>query len=941
MKRFLAVLAVVCLAAFLLAPVASADFGFEDVDLTFTGPDGSTTMQAGSHPFAATFKLDLNTAEDPESGEEVPEGAVKDLTIELPPGFIGSIDSVPYCSSADFLEVVAASLPACPNSSVVGTSTAHVEIETPPPGNLNSPVYALAPPPGVAAKFGFIAFSVPVTIEATINPNPPYNIISKVSNIAQVALFYGSKTTLWGVPADPAHDPIRGSCLAEESGEEIGSNGNCPVNIPEKPFLTLPRSCSGPLTTIFEALAWNTGEEAIGFAETHDGSEPPNPLGMSGCSKLGFAPQLGAQPTTDQAESPTGLNVNVDVNDEGLINPSGIAQSDIEKAVVTLPEGVTINPSQAEGLATCSEEELQGETVNSEPGEGCPQASKVGTVEAETPLAPGELLKGSVFVATPYENPFDSLIAIYITVKDPKLGVVVRLAGEVEPDPETGQLITTVDEIPQVPVSHFRFHFREGGRSPLVTPPSCGTYTTTAEFTPSANPAKVFTTTSSFQITRGVGGGSCPPAGAPPFVPGFEAGTINNNAGSYSPFYMRLTRRDGDQDLTKFSATLPPGMVAKLAGVSQCPGAAIANARAKTGKQELASPSCPASSQIGRVLGGAGVGSQLTYVPGKLYLSGPLNGAPLSVVAIVPAVAGPFDVGNVVTQVALQVDPRSAEVRVDGSRSDPLPHILAGIPLKVRDIRVYADRPSFTLNPTNCDPFKVGAEIWGGGSDVFSAADDSPVNRFEPFQAANCASLGFKPALSFGLKGGTKRGGHPKLKIVLAPRPGDANLSGLVFRLPHSAFLDQAHIRTICTRVQFAAKSCPAGSVYGHVRAFTPLLDQPLEGPVYLRSSNHNLPDAVAALHGLVDFEAVGRIDSLHGGIRVNVEGIPDAPISKVVVDMQGGKKGLIINSRDLCARSSKADVQMSAQNAKRHNAKPPVKAGCGASGKAPRHQRG
>jgi hypothetical protein len=279
--------------------------------------------------------------------------------------------------------------------------------------------------------------------------------------------------------------------------------------------------------------------------------------------------------------------------------------------------------------------------------------------------------------------------------------------------------------------------------------------------------------------------------------------------------------------------------------------------------------------------------------------------------------------------VALRVDPRSGQVQVDGAASDPIPHILAGIPLKVRDIRVHADRPDFTLNPTSCELFSVPAQLWGGGADVFSPADDAPVSLSERFQAANCAKLGFKPRLALRLRGGTERGAHPALRSVFRPRPKDANLSDLVLRLPRSAFLEQAHIRTICTRLQFAADSCPAGAVYGHAAAFTPLLDQPLKGPVYLRSSNHDLPDLVIGLHGLVDVEAVARIDSVKGGIRATFSDLPDAPIAKVTVEMQGGRKGLIVNSRDLCAKRSRALAKLSAHNGRRRNLRPLIRVSC------------
>jgi hypothetical protein len=392
--------------------------------------------------------------------------------------------------------------------------------------------------------------------------------------------------------------------------------------------------------------------------------------------------------------------------------------------------------------------------------------------------------------------------------------------------------------------------------------------------------------------------------------------------------------------MTRFSAILPPGVTGKLAGIAKCPEAAIAAAKAKSGRAELAAPSCPAASEIGRTTAGAGVGSQLTYVPGKLYLAGPVGGDPLSVIAITPAVAGPFDVGNVVLREALAVNPDTAEVEVDGSVSDPIPHILKGIPVKVREVRVLTDRPEFTLNPTDCSRSDTKATLFGSGLDPFNPADDGPVSLSARFQAANCASLGFEPRLAMRLKGGNRRGDHPAFTATLTSRGSeDANVERIVATLPRSAFLEQAHIRTICTRVQFAAAGgngtgCPAGAVYGTATVSTPLLDDPLTGPVYLRSSDHNLPDVVLALHGLVNVNLVGRIDSHKGGIRASFEGVPDQPFTQATLRMQGGKKGLIVNSRGLCARRSRTDARLTGQNGRRHNASPVVKpSGCAGKG--------
>ncbi len=931
MRRAISALGAALVLAALSAAPAAAEFGLSDMQVKFVEADGTPATQAGSHPFAMKVLFSVNTKEHPEKGGQVVDGAIRNLDIITPPGFVGNPTAVPRCETAEFLSTGEG----CADATALGTLTVEVggfgfgtaEKET-------VPIYNLRPSPGTAAKLGFVVAEVPTTVDVVPSPTHPYNVTSQLHNTPQITEVVSAETTLWGNPADPAHDSERGRCMLP-----LFPGTSCPANIPVKPFLTLPRSCGEPLITTFRALSWWSGDPLNpGPPAFFEGTAQTPPV--TGCSKLGFGPNMTVQPSTDRAESPTGLAVDLAISDPGLQNPNGAAHSDISDAFLTLPEGITANPSVAEGLVACYPHQLGAETLRSAPGEGCPQASKIGAIEAETPILEGTVFQGSLFIAaqddpsTPQpgaENPFDTLLAFYIVLKEPELGVLVKQAGKLEPDPFTGQLRSTLEDLPPFPLSEVRLRLREGGRSPLISPPACGTYTSEAMLTPSGDPASPLSVLSSFQINQDVGGGPCPPAGPPPFAPGLRAGSLNNNAASHTSFRMRFTRRDGDQDLTRFDATLPKGLVAKLAGVEKCSDAQIAQAKQKRGRQELASPSCPANSQIGNAKGGAGVGSQLTYVPGRLYLAGTFAGAPLSVVGIVPAVAGPFDVGTVVVRQALKVDPKTGEVTVDGAKSDPIPHILAGIPLRVRDIRVDVDRPQFTLNPTNCNPFATAAQIWGGGTQLFSSQDDAPVARSARFQAANCSRLGFKPRLSLTLKGGTSRGAHPALKSVYRPREGHANLAGLTLRLPRSAFLDQGHIRTICTRVQFAADNCPKGAIYGQATAFTPIFSEPLKGPAYLRSSDNNLPDLVFDLHGLVDIEVSARIDSVKGGIRATIEQVPDAPLTKVVTSFQGGKKGLVINSRDLCAGANRAKVQLKAQNGKRRSMNPVVKAnGCG-----------
>lgn len=939
------------------AASAQANFGLKEFDTYFAEADGSPAVQAGSHPYELVTTLAVNTVPDPKFGE-TPDEELKDLEVALPAGFAGDPGAMPTCSSEDFVtsrqgDAQTALTTLCPDNTAVGEVSAAAE----KPGRYyHAPVYNLEPGPGEVAKFGFVIFKLPIILSATVSPDPPHNIIAKISNVSQALRFYGSKFILWGNPSDPSHDPVRGSCLAtidEDSSPASPSRGNCPVSVPETAFLTMPRSCVGPVTAVPRLDSWQrpgvwvTGPASV----SHDDSIPPRPAGMTGCDRLGFAPHVSAKPTASSGESSSGLDFDLDVEDEGLTKPRSLAQSDIKKAVVTLPEGVTLNPSAAEGLSACTPADYARETVTSQPGEGCPLASKVGSVEVETPLLEGKLLRGSIYVAQPddptttrpgTENPFDSLVALYMVIKDPGLGLSVKLPGKVEIQEGTGQLVTTFDEIPQFPFAHFRFHFHSGERAPLVTPRGCGTYTTKALFTPWARPDEPYATSADFTITSGPGGGACR-SGAPPFTPGLEAGTINNVAGSYSPFTLRATRTDGEAELSRFSAVLPPGLTAKLAGVQLCGDREIAAAAAKTGRQEIASPSCPSGSAIGHVTVGAGVGPALTYAPGTVYLSGPYLGAPLSVVVDTPAVAGPFDLGNVVIRDPLRVDPFTAQVTADGS-TVAIPRILKGIPLRLRDLRINVDRQGFALNPTNCDAKQVGASAAGTGPAPLLDGE-TLASMAVHFQAADCQALAFKPKLKISLKGATKRAGHPALKAVVTyPQKGAyANIARAQVNLPHSEFLEQNNLNKTCTRPVLAEGKCPKSTIYGRAKAWTPLLDKPLQGYVYLVGGfGYKLPALVAELNGQIRVLLKGKVDSgPNQGIRNTFEAVPDAPVSRFVLEMKGGPKySLLVNSEDLCNKPQKAIARFTAQNGRVLHTKPVIGNDCRKKRKHKKHAK-
>ena len=935
---------------------APTPFGLEHFSIEAEQEGGAAALPppAGSHPFQLTTTIVANSGPQGGTGRSLRDhpsvaqpALPRNLRFTLPAGLVADATAVQTCEMAVFLTSSEADsrrgTNECPDQSAVGvTSVTLYEGGVFGLARLAVPVFNLPPAYGEPARLGFMIAGTPTVIDTAIDPTDSYRAIAEVRNIPQTIQFLASTTTIWGNPGSPAHDLSRGWKCSYTASYQLPGVCDEPeaAERREAPFLRMPVSCASPLGFDAAIEPWNV---ALGsLVDRSSSASPP----LTGCNREPFDPRISSALTSKLAANPSGLDLGIQMPNSGLKSPEegAVSEAQFKRAEVTLPEGVTINPSQAEGLAVCSEADYARERYDSGPGEGCPEASKIGSVQISTPLLT-EQASGAVYVATPYENPSGSLIALYLIARIPERGILVKQPIEVKPDPVTGQIVSVAENVPQLPFSSFKFHFREGGRSPLITPPGCGTFNTVAKFTPwsakdpdNPAPGEVVERRATFTVDRGVTGGGCP-SGPAPFHPGFEAGTENNQAGSYSPFLMHLTRQDGEQDLTKFSSILPPGVVGKIAGVPWCSEAGIAQAKGRTGAHggadELERPSCPAASQIGATTAGAGVGSQLTYVKGSLYLAGPYHGDPLSVVSITPAVAGPFDAGTVVVRIALALNPITGEVEADGSASDPIPHILQGIPLNVRDLRVSVERPEFTLNATSCEEEQTRATLFGGGT-VLAPLADHPVGLQARYQAAGCRALGFKPRLGLRLKGGTRRGAFPALHAVYTPRRhGDANLRRLALTFPHSEFIEQGHFRTICTRVQFAAgqgfgERCPKGSVYGHAVVWTPLLDEPLKGPVYLRSSNHNLPDAVLALHGLVDIEVAVRIDSTHGRLRAIVGNSPDAPVSRAIVRMQGGQKGLFVNSTNICAAKHRARVNAKGQNGRRDLLRPLTRApGC------------
>ncbi|HEX6206486.1 MAG TPA: hypothetical protein VFZ29_11840 [Solirubrobacterales bacterium] len=904
-----------CLAVLAVASPASADLQFDEVGVQLTktpqqerdaggnlvfrpDPDtfgftqipvfpefGDFTRQAGSHPdFTFTFSLpsDPDRVVDgvPSPG---PAEAIHSLDLDLPPGMIGDPGAVTQCDFRDFA-VPGAGESQCPLSSQVGTADISL------PGHALAGVYNLSHGPDLPARFGINYLGTIALIDAHVRPGD-YGVSAGSASISQALTVGGVKVTLWGIPADPSHDAYRGG-IPDLTGPWKTLKG-----VERKPFMSAPTSCTEtPVSFTAHADSWP--HRGVFDTRTVTTDTEGTPLVFDGCEALPFAPAIDVAPSSPVADSPTGLSVDLKIPQSE--DPDGLATSHLRDVEMTLPEGMAVSSSSASGLGACSLMQI-GLDTNDAPT--CPDSSKIGTVRLDTPVL-DEQLQGEVILAKQNENPFNSLLAMYIAIKGP--GFYVKLPGKVTPDPNTGQLTVSFDDNPQLPFDRLQLDLKDGPRAPLTTPSKCGTYTGKTVLTPWSGTAPVVIDTP-ITVNQGCNTGG--------FDPKLNAGTVDPTGGAFSPFLLQVTRQDGDSNLARLNATLPEGLLAKLAGVPLC------------GDAQAATGDCPAGSQVGQVIVGAGSGSNPLYVPeaGKAptaaYLAGPYKGGPYSVVVEVPAQAGPFDLGTVTVRNALNVDPITAQVT---AVSDPLPQILQGIPIAYRDVRVEVNRPNFTINPTSCRQMAV--------TSVLTSATGQTATPSAPFSASGCGELGFKPSLKLSFKGKMGRTGNPAVNAVLKAAPGEANIAKTTVILPKSQFIDNAHISNPCTRVQFNASACPAGSILGQATAYTPLLDQPLSGPVYFRSNGgeRELPDLVADLNGQIHVTLVGFIDSKNGGVRTRFQNVPDAPVSKFVLKLKGGKKGLIENSENLCSFVPRAKVQMTGQNGKPNNFVAKIATSCG-----------
>jgi hypothetical protein len=907
-----------------------------------------STTQAGGHPdLQIAFTVKNSKIQEVENGLNTPcdcENA-RFLTVHAPQGLVGSPANLPTCTVAQLASLT------CPVDSQVGAIEAAVSI-TPSfdPQPLIAAVYNMVPRAGEAGLLAFNGAGIEVFQSFGARTGSDYGLETKISVTSLFILRYADQI-LWGVPASPSHDVLRFPASSNRSAliswlcdaqsvpatPGLGDNTAPPIgpdsaaypcgavtglpdalgassNSPLTPFTENPTSCGVPL---------QSGLDVNGYDGSSQSASAPFPP-TTGCDQLKFTPSLAAKPTTTSTDSPSGMDV--DLSFPQPQSPTVPSPSEIRGTEMTLPPGFTVNSNAADGKSACTDAQAAFGTTDAAQ---CPETSKIGSLEIHTALLPGPL-PGYLYLGQPLSG---ERYRVFLVADG--FNIHVKLPGTIVPDEQTGQLSVIFKDLPETPFEDFTLHIFGSERGSLATPTRCGTYPVTTKFTPWDDALGDQTSTQYFTIDSGPNGTPCP-SGPRPFNPTFDAGSLGNTAGAHSPFSLDIQRADGDQDLAGLTVKTPPGFTASLKGIPYCPQAAIDQLGNSlySGLSEIASSACPKDSLIGTVTGGAGAGSKPFYANGKIYLAGPYKDAPLSILAVIPAVSGPYDLGNVAVRNALYVDSTTAQVT---TVADPLPQIIGGIPLRTRSIRVNLDRNNFALNPTNCSRFSVDAALSGdeGASSSSSA----------PFQVANCANLPFGPQIAISLKGGTKRNGHPAFTSVLTyPQGNYANLAKAQVTLPPTMQLDQSHITAPCTRPQFAAHQCPDASIIGTATAYSPLLDQPLSGPVYLRTGSNPLPDLVLDLHGPsslpITIDAVGKVDTVNARLRTTFETVPDAPLSKAVISLEGGGKGLLVNNTDICANRAPASAAFTGQNGRSVNRNVSLGLPCRSKARHKRHHK-
>ena len=787
-----------------------APFGVEKFELRPENEDGTTATQAGGHPFQLTSTLAIN-----ETSELEPVALPKDLRFDLVPGLVGNPLATPQCSEQEFLALVG-TRNLCKPETAVGVATVRILEPITLKGLLATrevPVFNLAPAPGEPARFGFEVLKSPVILDTAVKSGSDYGVVVSAHQVTETAGLVESSVSFWGVPGDPRHDASRGWECIEGGAYASGPEACKPLGLPEKQFLNLPTSCGSPLAAPMETRSWVPGASYIGPIRNEADTEatPTN------CGALSLTGSINVQPFQTSADTPTGMNVTVEVPQGPQVGEAELAKSAIKSTTVTLPEGLVLSPAAASGLEACSAfqvgfngfelapplpESAQLENDHFTPeADSCPKAAKVGTVKISTPVLKNPLL-GSVYLAAQDTNPFQSPLVIYITAFDEATGVRVKLAGTVTPSPVTGQLTSTFANTPEVPFEKLELSFFDGPRAAQSTPPLCGSYTTAVDFTPwSGNADTVVNSEKPFNVTSGVGGGACP-SNPLPFAPSFAAGSTNTQASAFSSFTLTIGRPDGQQVLNGITVHLPEGMAAVLASVTPCQEPPVGQPWA-----------CGSSSLLGHSTTSSGLGGEPFTLGGNVYLTTGYDGAPFGLLVETEAKAGPFNLGLVDVRSRINVDPNTAAVTVTtdgGPRGEIVPTLLKGVPVQLKQINATIDRPNFQFNPTNCDAKKITGTLNGDGGAAVGVETAS--------RSSGCASLPFSPKLTAStFHQGSKPNGTNLNVTVESPGLGQANIKKVELQLPAALPSRLTTIQKACLAAVFAANpaSCPEGSNIG------------------------------------------------------------------------------------------------------------------------------
>jgi hypothetical protein len=902
-KLFAVLLGVAALGALVLAgPAAAQSLQISEFETT------ASTSEAGGHPDLRT-KFKLTGAGDPE--------IARDVTFELPQGMYGNPSVLTQCSSVDF------ALTQCPPAAQAGLIVIRASYEGNPEYLLGTaPIYSVEPGGGEAARFAFTAptLNIPIVIPVNVLSAQGYRLRFTVSGITQLAPLAAADLTFWGFPAAESHFTER---FAKGSpGEPPGCPGEestfckfkwASAGKPELPFTGNPSVCGEELPTTLRVETYQSPGAAV---ESKDSYEP-----ITNCVRQTFKPVAQAKLTTTEADTASGIDLIVKAPQP---QSKAASPSQVRTVSLGLPEGLTINPDAADGQSACSDADAG---IGTEAPAHCPDNAKIGTITISSAALPNDL-KGAIYFGEPKPGSQYRLLIIA-----EGYGIRTKFLGDLLPDPKTGQINAVFKDLPQLPFDEYGIHLFASDRGVLATPTHCGIHITETDLFPWNNLLPDQKSQFGVPIDSGSGGVLCP-GEKRPFNPRLEAGTSNSQAGGFSNFFLKLDRDDGDQFLGDLNFTMPPGLTGSLRGLTYCPESAIVAASEKVGRVEQMSPSCPLSSKLGTTNVAAGPGSHPFHAVGDIYLAGPFKGAPLSLVAITPALAGPYDYGVVVVRVAIAVDPLDAHVI---ATSDTVPSIIGGVPIRMRSIQVNLDKPNFMINPTNCAPMSVGSQGIG---------DQGALTSFSSyFQAINCDNLPFEPIFSVRESGGRKstlRGKNPALRFDLRTRPGDANIKTLAVTLPPAYAIDQRHLANICSERELTATNCAGRAAIGTATTDTPLLDQPLSGPVYAVSGGGGLPRLAFVLNGQVSLRPRAESKSIAGALKTTVPVVPDAPIGHFVFNLSGGKQGYLQNTRNTCAKPVKVKVDYTAQSEKTFSKSVKVHIPCpGAKGRKGKARRG